>query len=97
MRLGFGDSGEGGASLGRVLLMAPLRFGQSKEHVPADGTRALKGFLASRLMAPALPWNADVPSKLQALASISLVVFVVFLYFVVGTPYIIYYREVISR
>jgi len=36
----FGDSGGGGASLGRVFVMASLRFGQSKEHVPADGTRA---------------------------------------------------------
>ena len=32
-------SAKGSASSGRVLLMASLRFGQSKEHVPADGTR----------------------------------------------------------
>ena len=51
---GGGDSGEVGASLGRVLLMASLRFGQSKEHVPADGTRAVKGIFALQLMAPFL-------------------------------------------
>jgi hypothetical protein len=54
LRFGFGDSARGGASLGRVLLMASLRFGQSKEHVPADGTRAVKGIFALQLMAPVL-------------------------------------------
>ena len=60
---GYGDSGEGGASLGRVFVMASLRFGHQKnasqlmapvlssETVAADGTRALTGGTCNNLSA----------------------------------------------
>ena len=47
----FGGSGGGGASLGRVLLMASLRFGQSKEPSQLMAPASSRGLLASQLMA----------------------------------------------